>query len=62
MSIDWNAIRCDFPLLQREVNGKPLIYLDSANTSQKPAAVIEGLEVLLPLAGHILDQLDGGDH
>ena len=33
-----------------------------ANLPGKPAAVIEGLEVLLPLAGHILDQLDGGDH
>ena len=44
MSIDWSAVRTDFPLLQREVNGKPLIYLDSANTSQKPAAVIEAVD------------------
>ena len=40
MSIDWAAVRADFPLLQREVHGKPLVYLDSANTGQKPAAVI----------------------
>ena len=33
MSIDWTAVRADFPLLQREVHGKPLVYLDSANTS-----------------------------
>ena len=39
-SIDWARVRADFPLLAREVNGKPLIYLDSANTGQKPAAVI----------------------
>ena len=43
-AIDWNAVRADFPLLAREVNGKPLVYLDSANTSQKPAAVIETVD------------------
>jgi cysteine desulfurase / selenocysteine lyase len=37
---DWNAIRADFPLLTREVHGKPLIYFDSANTGQKPSTVI----------------------
>jgi len=41
---DWNAIRADFPLLHREVHGKPLIYLDSANTGQKPATVIEAVD------------------
>ena len=40
MSIDWTAVRADFPLLQREVHGKPLVYLDSANTGQKPVSVI----------------------
>ncbi len=44
MSLDWNAVRADFPLLTREVNGKPLIYLDSANTGQKPASVIETVD------------------
>ena len=43
-SIDWSAIRADFPLLTREVHGKPLIYLDSANTGQKPAAVIDTVD------------------
>ena len=38
---DWSAIRDDFPVLSRQVNGKPLVYLDSANTSQKPRAVID---------------------
>lgn len=42
--IDWAAIRADFPLLTREVHGKPLIYLDSANTGQKPAAVIDTVD------------------
>ena len=41
---DWSRIRNDFPLLAREVNGKPLIYLDSANTGQKPAAVIDTVD------------------
>ncbi|RZA19532.1 MAG: cysteine desulfurase, partial [Lysobacteraceae bacterium] len=41
---DWNAVRNDFPLLTREVNGKPLVYLDSANTGQKPASVIEAVD------------------
>jgi len=34
-------VRGDFPILQRQVHGKPLVYLDSANTGQKPASVIE---------------------
>ena len=42
--IDWNAVRADFPLLRREVHGKPLVYLDSANTGQKPASVIETVD------------------
>ncbi len=41
---DWARIRADFPLLTREVHGKPLIYLDSANTGQKPASVIEAVD------------------
>ena len=34
-------IKEDFPLLEREVNGKPIVYLDSAATSQKPIEVID---------------------
>lgn len=41
---DWDKVRTDFPLLAREVQGKPLIYLDSANTGQKPASVIEATD------------------
>ena len=36
-------IRKDFPILQRQVHGKPLVYLDSAASSQKPRAVIEAM-------------------
>ena len=43
-TIDWARVRADFPLLARQVHGKPLVYLDSANTGQKPAAVIEAVD------------------
>src|SRR5690606_32035055 len=42
--VDWTRIRDDFPLLSRQVHGKPLVYLDSANTGQKPAVVIEAVD------------------
>ena len=38
---DVNTIRKDFPILSRSVNGKPLVYLDSGATAQKPECVIE---------------------
>ncbi len=44
MTIDVAVIKRDFPVLQREINGKKLIYLDSANTSQKPLPVISAME------------------
>src|SRR5215467_12555526 len=42
-TIDWNRIREDFPILCEQAHGYPLIYFDSAATSQKPRAVIEAL-------------------
>jgi cysteine desulfurase / selenocysteine lyase len=39
-----DTVRADFPILHREVHGKPLVYLDNAATSQKPHAVIHALE------------------
>ncbi len=41
MTLDLAAVRRQFPMLQRRVNGEPIHYLDSANTSQKPEVVIE---------------------
>ncbi len=40
---DWNSIRADFPILDQQVRGRPLIYFDSAASSQKPRAVIAAL-------------------
>jgi cysteine desulfurase/selenocysteine lyase len=42
-SIDWNALREDFPILCEQAHGHPLIYFDNAATSQKPRAVIDAL-------------------
>ena len=42
-SVDWKAIRADFPILREQAQGHPLIYFDSAATSQKPRIVIEAL-------------------
>jgi cysteine desulfurase/selenocysteine lyase len=40
---DVEAVRKDFPVLQRQVHGRPLVYLDSAATSQKPQVVIDAM-------------------
>ena len=42
-AVDWSALRKDFPILNQNVHGKPLIYFDNAATSQKPRAVIDAL-------------------
>ena len=42
-AVDWARVRADFPVLQRTIDGQPLVYLDSANTSQKPNAVIDAM-------------------
>ena len=41
MAFDSSAIRAEFPILGQSVNGRPLVYLDNAATSQKPRAVLE---------------------
>ena len=42
-TLDITQIRADFPILQRQVNGQPLVYLDNAATSQTPLAVINAI-------------------
>ena len=41
---DLTSLRAEFPILARKVNGKPLVYLDNAATSQKPLAVIQAMD------------------
>ena len=42
-NFDVEALRRDFPILNREINGKPLVFLDSAASAQKPRVVLESL-------------------
>lgn len=44
MSLDINKIREDFPILSRQLYGKPLVYLDNGATTQKPRCVVEEIE------------------
>jgi cysteine desulfurase/selenocysteine lyase len=43
VSLDVNRIRADFPILAREVYGKPLVYLDNAASAQKPKVVLDAM-------------------
>ncbi len=42
--MDIQSVRAEFPILDQDVNGHPLVYLDSSATSQKPVAVIEAID------------------
>ena len=42
--MDVNRIRSQFPIFSKKINGKPLTYLDSSNSSQKPLSVINSLD------------------
>lgn len=42
--LDVERIRADFPILQRQIGGQPLVYLDSAATSQKPSAMFQAVD------------------
>jgi cysteine desulfurase/selenocysteine lyase len=60
-SFDIESIRADFPILGRQVYGRPLVYLDNAATAQKPLCVIEAMDALylrsnanIPRAAHRL--------
>lgn len=43
-TIDAEALRADFPILSRKVNGKPLVYLDNAASTQTPRVVVENID------------------
>jgi cysteine desulfurase/selenocysteine lyase len=71
MAVDWAAVRADFPVLRREIDGAPIVYLDSGNTSQKPLQVIEAMDDFIRtgyapinrsayrLAGEATDRFEG---
>ena len=42
--MDINKIREDYPILQRQIEGRPLVYLDNAATSQTPRSVVEAID------------------
>lgn len=42
---DIETVRADFPILSRQVNGKPLVYLDNGASAQKPKAVIDAVNL-----------------
>lgn len=44
MTLDVAAVKADFPMLATQIDGKPIVYLDSAATSQKPTAVIDAMD------------------
>ena len=48
--MDIKNIKKEFPIFTQKINGKPLVYLDSANSSQKPKIVIVGLSVAIIIA------------
>jgi cysteine desulfurase/selenocysteine lyase len=43
-NFDIKSVRRDFPILSREINGNPLVYLDNSATTQKPATVIDAID------------------
>ena len=43
MNFDASRVRADFPILSRQVNGRPLVYLDSGASAQKPQVVIDAI-------------------
>lgn len=42
--VDWAKVRADFPILRRQIDDRPIVYLDSGNTSQKPHQVLEAMD------------------
>jgi cysteine desulfurase/selenocysteine lyase len=72
MAFDLDTVRKEFPILARQIDGKPLVYLDSGNTSQKPRQVIHAMSEFLEqsyapinrssyrLAGEATEAYEGG--
>jgi selenocysteine lyase/cysteine desulfurase len=52
-TIDWSALRKDFPILDQKVHGKPLVYFDNAATSQKPLKPFNESRALTGIAQNV---------
>ncbi len=50
MSLDVAAVRAEFPIFDRLMDGQPIVYLDSANTTQKPQSVIDAMSTFMATA------------
>ena len=61
INLDVAKIREDFPILSRQVYGKPLVYLDNAATSQKPRSVIQALSEYYEMYNSGGDPISLGD-
>ena len=48
--MDIKNIKSEFPIFKQKINGKPLVYLDSANSSQKPKSVIDEYQIFTKLS------------
>ncbi|HEV2363558.1 MAG TPA: cysteine desulfurase [Caulobacteraceae bacterium] len=59
MSFDVDTVRAQFPILARQVNGRPLVYLDNAASAQKPASVMEAMRAA---AAHSYANVHRGVH
>ena len=46
-AVDWARVKADFPVLQQSLDGRRIVYLDSANTSQKPNQVIDAMAAFM---------------
>ena len=51
-----NEIKKEFPIFKQKIKGKPLIYLDSANSSQKPKVVIDEYQDFMKLSFQMLEE------
>ena len=54
--MDIKNIKKEFPIFKQKINGKPLVYLDSANSSQKPKVVIDKFQTFMKQSFLMLEE------
>ena len=55
--MNFKNIKSEFPIFKQRINGKPLVYLDSANSSQKPKNVIDECQISMKLNFQTLEEV-----